>query len=356
MTSRRKIDPLSQDTTNPSKMPRLPEHLELVCQACGHVAEYDFGALVISPSLTASTLEQQEYEDFVSSTGYLRCHQCRASGQWRFTDRTRAELRLKFTDMMVENRLPPGVVMGESILFDGTTSRDLADGEDYLRSLIAKTPDHYYLYSRLANLLLKAGLKELAEVELQHALELNRHDSESWHDLGCLFQESDSRDEANHAFQLTLRFLHLTTHASPEFKREIVLDTLDRLFQLNASASHTSQCFDFLPQVEPNSNPQSRSADRASDTRTATINGFDLLTKDGWERVVSYYINGVWPAKSRPAERPSAPPSSMSIQRFAEPRNASDFGLTPALHSRRVGRNEPCPCGSGKKSKKCCNS
>lgn len=26
----------------------------------------------------------------------------------------------------------------------------------------------------------------------------------------------------------------------------------------------------------------------------------------------------------------------------------------PAVASARVGRNEPCPCGSGKKSKRCC--
>jgi SWIM/SEC-C metal-binding protein len=27
---------------------------------------------------------------------------------------------------------------------------------------------------------------------------------------------------------------------------------------------------------------------------------------------------------------------------------------TPALAGPKVGRNEPCPCGSGKKFKKCC--
>jgi SWIM/SEC-C metal-binding protein len=28
--------------------------------------------------------------------------------------------------------------------------------------------------------------------------------------------------------------------------------------------------------------------------------------------------------------------------------------LTPALAGPKVGRNDPCPCGSGKKFKKCC--
>ena len=31
------------------------------------------------------------------------------------------------------------------------------------------------------------------------------------------------------------------------------------------------------------------------------------------------------------------------------------YTCTPPAVSTKVGRNEPCPCGSGKKSKKCCN-
>lgn len=30
-------------------------------------------------------------------------------------------------------------------------------------------------------------------------------------------------------------------------------------------------------------------------------------------------------------------------------------GYSPVGSTKRIGRNEPCPCGSGKKFKKCCN-
>lgn len=36
-------------------------------------------------------------------------------------------------------------------------------------------------------------------------------------------------------------------------------------------------------------------------------------------------------------------------------RNTTDSGVTPAK-STKVGRNEPCPCGSARKHKKCCGS
>jgi SEC-C motif-containing protein len=35
--------------------------------------------------------------------------------------------------------------------------------------------------------------------------------------------------------------------------------------------------------------------------------------------------------------------------------DAADYGDTPFRRSSpKIGRNEPCPCGSGKKHKKCC--
>jgi preprotein translocase subunit SecA len=41
-----------------------------------------------------------------------------------------------------------------------------------------------------------------------------------------------------------------------------------------------------------------------------------------------------------------------------EPEREADFNTLylpePQLERRKIGRNEPCPCGSGKKYKKCC--
>jgi len=44
-----------------------------------------------------------------------------------------------------------------------------------------------------------------------------------------------------------------------------------------------------------------------------------------------------------------------------EPEDISDLDLLlntpkPAKTEKKIGRNEPCPCGSGKKYKKCCGS
>ena len=47
--------------------------------------------------------------------------------------------------------------------------------------------------------------------------------------------------------------------------------------------------------------------------------------------------------------------ASASI-RYGESTEAARIarGKTPRLTSTKIGRNDPCPCGSGKKYKKCC--
>jgi preprotein translocase subunit SecA len=76
----------------------------------------------------------------------------------------------------------------------------------------------------------------------------------------------------------------------------------------------------------------------------------------------------------RPAARPlrlsfndpAAAPSALEAQRSpapagAGPRRESQGGVDAAVKTVRraaekVGRNDPCPCGSGKKYKKCCGT
>jgi len=46
---------------------------------------------------------------------------------------------------------------------------------------------------------------------------------------------------------------------------------------------------------------------------------------------------------------------AFSILQRAEPKGSYYYKLSPA-RSEKIGRNEPCPCGSGKKYKKCCGA
>jgi SWIM/SEC-C metal-binding protein len=58
-----------------------------------------------------------------------------------------------------------------------------------------------------------------------------------------------------------------------------------------------------------------------------------IFEKNGWE-----YTIGLEPDK---------PEDITSLERLLNPPK-------PKIAEKKVGRNEPCPCGSGKKYKKCC--
>ncbi|MEE8369478.1 MAG: SEC-C metal-binding domain-containing protein, partial [Dehalococcoidia bacterium] len=59
--------------------------------------------------------------------------------------------------------------------------------------------------------------------------------------------------------------------------------------------------------------------------------------------------------ESGPATEGAAPAPAASRAAAAGSAVAVDARASAAT-VRKVGRNDPCPCGSGKKSKKCCGS
>jgi uncharacterized protein len=103
---------------------------------------------------------------------------------------------------------------------------------------------------------------------------------------------------------------------------------------------------------------------RAAQQATNPSACFDDRAKDDLrlDDLVSYMSNwaGFQPTKERPKPATTARPSGWSP---GDPYRGAGGSVTPAVRGaavpvrnpyRDVGRNDPCPCGSGKKFKKCC--
>jgi len=92
-----------------------------------------------------------------------------------------------------------------------------------------------------------------------------------------------------------------------------------------------------------------RSMGQEDPVRAYQIEGFDMfeeMTTSIWEDTVQFLFHA---AKSKPVER----------KRVANPLEIgnSESGNKPVVNkTKKVGRNDPCPCGSGKKYKKCCGA
>lgn len=52
--------------------------------------------------------------------------------------------------------------------------------------------------------------------------------------------------------------------------------------------------------------------------------------------------------------RNTAPPAGRPVSPNAAKPQVVEISAAPPRHRNKVGRNEPCPCGSGTKYKKCC--
>jgi SWIM/SEC-C metal-binding protein len=72
-----------------------------------------------------------------------------------------------------------------------------------------------------------------------------------------------------------------------------------------------------------------------------------LCDQNGW-----IFIGGYEPDES---EDISEVEYMLNPQAFkSQPRMGKSDSITIAHENPKIGRNEPCPCGSGKKYKKCC--
>jgi uncharacterized protein YecA (UPF0149 family) len=60
----------------------------------------------------------------------------------------------------------------------------------------------------------------------------------------------------------------------------------------------------------------------------------------------SFHLDESWPKKLPEAEVP--------LPLSAQPPPAKYVTPQPFIREPKIGRNDPCPCGSGKKYKKCC--
>jgi hypothetical protein len=104
-------------------------------------------------------------------------------------------------------------------------------------------------------------------------------------------------------------------------------------------------------------------ADGLIDSTVADLEGIedDLVAPKPWRREHNYIITDAiaemewWssfhPEDSWPKKLPEA---EVPLPLSAQPAPATYVAPQPFVRPPKIGRNDPCPCGSGKKYKKCC--
>lgn len=340
----------------------LPDRLLLECGSCGHRARYDVGTVLLtSEESDAAIVPGNSTGELVCFTDYFHCELCDAADAWKLTKvacrylrRQRAVAALGLSGAGVYPALP--------VLFDGTICRSPAWGEDYLRARIAESPNDFFLYNRLGNLLSNVDFVDDAIEAYDQALALNPKDSDSHLSLGRFAEEDDELEEAILHYQLALRFASHCDHIPPDVLRAIVRESLERLFDLHDPEDGA----DFIPGIEPIPEIADELSRVPPDERVVHAFSFDLSTDEGWERMVDMYAYGTRLFKWRQnaalgrAELPPEVRQRHDVVKFEQAPSANGNDDIPRGNSadyrdRRIPLNRPCPCGSGKKAKHCCS-
>lgn len=194
---------------------------------------------------------------------------------------------------------------------------DLAEhrmGLSLMAGLQRSFPSEPWTYNVIAMRFAKYGLPEIARLAGERGLELVRRDGDPEHLTGQLTEfvrEAGSSTDRSDAPQDAVAELRDALHidfdaAAPVDPAELALRLVPEVATARVKA---------LPPAPP---------DGVLSRTAASLRGLLKMTSRATSR-------------PRPAAPVSPPPP-----------------LAPQAGRRRVGRNDPCPCGSGKKFKKCC--
>lgn len=286
--------------------------LRLKCPKCGRVGRYESETIYIDPEL-----REKSPADYVSFSSYFRCRKCKSAWPWEFT----ADAVIAVTALMLlkvggvdDDRL----VFGSARMYDGTRFRSPAQAEDYLLGILERKPDNAFVWNRLGNVYLHAGLIAKASKAYEKALEIDPDEIESRYSLGSILLDKGKYERAAEHLRRVLKLAHGHAELTGGDLRKTVGITIGMLAEISAITDGEVDGLSF-------ENDESASLDKVRELR---LESFNLGKEEDLEKAVDMFIG---------KPKRSAPPPPRPIE-----------------SKRKTGRNEPCPCGSGVKYKKCC--
>lgn len=310
----------------------------LVCKACGRKGQYDLGLVVIDPVVGKLQEQNSSFDmvEHIQCTGYFRCMHCNHAGEWSFP----SDFSLFLTTALLvrlakqENEK---VTFGTLQMSDGFQPRWATDGEAHILQKMRAEGQDAFVWNRLGNLYLAGGRPELAVIAFEQSLCLDVGQLESHLSLADMLNQIGEHVDAAHHFRQVL--VHARHYRKVDSKRlrDMLVHALQHLFELHLDKPDT---ISFIPTPEEYGDASKEMSDKRE--RVLEIKEFSLEP----DQPESFY---------------ALAESYMGIQQTAAGsviRSPEELDLLKGqpVRNTKIGRNEPCPCGSGKKYKKCCAS
>ncbi len=338
----------------------FPKKLNLICAQCQHEASYIVGVVVVPPAYAEAmkTNPNVEIGDFVCFTNAFRCHKCHQGSRWVLTEDSKQLIMFSII-MAGAGLIASPVQLLQLAAFDGTPVRTGAENEDYVLAKIAADPTNGFLRTRLGNIYENCGMDAQAKEQFAKAVELDPTRIDAHFSLGRIAQNAGQTEEARSHFERVIEFGRLDLINPVDQQEALVANALQHLAGLNDALIYET----FPTDVRIRTSLEDETQFDPSPAQFVAGYRLDLSTDAGWVQLTDLCLgNPVTATRSKPltervlASRPlQAPfdPVAARLRQFEQTQHERDEE-PQFVRSFAVGRNDPCPCGSGRKFKKCC--
>jgi tetratricopeptide (TPR) repeat protein len=341
--SRTPPKPIPEDLVPDPDSPLL--EVELVCNQCGRSFEREFEYAIVDPK--AGKREDDEWDGVLLSR-IVECDRCGAVDDYKLGERSYSRYVVGVLNTVASKRQgaqKDRVIVGISELWDGTITRRPSQAIAHLRDLAERRPCGE-AWNRLGNAEERFGRPLAAEVSWRKALEVDPSDLESACSLAWSLAERDEWSEAFGFLQEGIKLLSGARDRDPGHRLNLSRSLVELL-------EWTLEITD-----EPIALMVGWDCTVSKKKPVITMSTVNLRRVKDWDRLAEILIDEDTMVAGLTSELPEEEPTIL------ERRLAGDWTEPPAPESlthatvikpqRRVGRNAPCPCGSGKKYKKCC--
>jgi tetratricopeptide (TPR) repeat protein len=319
--------------------------LELVCNQCGHSFEREFEYAIVDP---ITVKREDDQWDGVLLSRIVECDGCGAVDDYTLGERSYSRYVVGVLERVASKRRgaqEDRVIVGLSELWDGTITRRPSQAIAHLRDLAERRPSGE-AWSRLGNAEERFGRPLEAEVSWRKAFEIDPHNLEAVFSLAWRLAKRDEWPEAFEFLQESIKLLPGARDMDPGIRFDLSRSLVELL-------EWTLEITD-----EPIAIVVGWHCTRADDKLVMTMSSMNVRRVKDWDRLAELLVSDDIAAIGLTAELPEEEPTILERRLdgyWTEPLAPESLPHTQVITpQRRVGRNAPCPCGSGKKHKKCC--
>jgi len=318
-----------------------PLRLNLTCNACGTKRRENFDWACVSPDRDPAG----DWDRVVLSRVFV-CKKCGTEDDYKLQTLELLGLRLRGIAADGPISQDGRVIHALNYLWDGTAMRRPSQALDHLRKLTQRAPPCGEAFRRLGNALERFGKLPEAIAPWRRACEIDPEDVEAAYSLAnALWRDPATAPEGFGFLRTAFRNFPAAQRKNPDLRR--FAPGLAGLLETVVGETQ-----------EPFSLAAAWSGGQVRGQPVMNLSTVDVDDIEDFERLGEFMLSDQLISLDFVAELADDKPTRLQLLLSGQdslqddvPRMARPWPVRAPI---RVGRNDPCPCGSGKKYKKCC--